>query len=258
MSIIKFNINDHEVIVNNPKLVLAQDSNNYDVCEFTFDDNWYGYSKDVIFYQNIQNVISIPLIGNQCEIPSEDLKYNKKPLYIGVRGKKEDSYIATTRMVSFFVDNGAIEGDQYEQVEVSVSDFEKLMAAVDKKIDKNLGTENAGKYLKVNSDGYVGLVEEHNGDSHKVDENTNEINKLKEEKLDNSGFEPNMYLGTDSNGNIVEKSEPSTITSTLSKQLLYNSKVGDMYTNTSNGDIYVCTVAGTSSSIGTWIALSKS
>lgn len=51
---------------------------------------------------------------------------------------------------------------------------------------------------------------------------------------------------------------PDTITSTLSKQLLYNSKVGDMYTNTSNGDIYVCTVAGTSNSIGTWELSSES
>lgn len=48
---------------------------------------------------------------------------------------------------------------------------------------------------------------------------------------------------------------PNTITSTLSKQLLYNSRIGDLYTDTTAGKIYICTVAGTSSTIGTWTAI---
>lgn len=46
--------------------------------------------------------------------------------------------------------------------------------------------------------------------------------------------------------------DPNTYTATLAKQLLYNSKVGDIFVNTSTGQLYVCTAAGTSSSIGTW------
>lgn len=49
--------------------------------------------------------------------------------------------------------------------------------------------------------------------------------------------------------------EPNTITSTLSKQLLYNSRIGDLYTDTTAGKIYICTVAGTISTIGTWTAI---
>lgn len=45
---------------------------------------------------------------------------------------------------------------------------------------------------------------------------------------------------------------PDTITSTLSKQLLYNSRIGDLYTDTTAGKVYICTAAGTSNSIGTW------
>lgn len=48
---------------------------------------------------------------------------------------------------------------------------------------------------------------------------------------------------------------PTGLTATREKQLMYNSKIGDKYTNTSNGDIYVCTEAGTGSSIGTWTLL---
>ena len=46
--------------------------------------------------------------------------------------------------------------------------------------------------------------------------------------------------------------DPNTTTATIAKQLLYNSKKGDLYTDTATGTIYRCTVAGTADSIGTW------
>lgn len=50
------------------------------------------------------------------------------------------------------------------------------------------------------------------------------------------------------------KAAPSDFTATLAKQLLYNSKIGDLY-HGSAGGVYVCTTAGASNSIGTWTAL---
>ena len=46
--------------------------------------------------------------------------------------------------------------------------------------------------------------------------------------------------------------DPNTTTATIAKQLLYNSKKGDLYTDTATGKIYRCTAAGTADSIGTW------
>lgn len=45
---------------------------------------------------------------------------------------------------------------------------------------------------------------------------------------------------------------PTTVTSTLGLQLLYNSKLGDEYTDTTTGIKYICTKAGTTADIGTW------
>lgn len=45
---------------------------------------------------------------------------------------------------------------------------------------------------------------------------------------------------------------PSAVTSTLGLQLLYNSKLGDEYTDLATGIKYICTKAGTTTDIGTW------
>lgn len=50
---------------------------------------------------------------------------------------------------------------------------------------------------------------------------------------------------------------PASITATLAKQLLYNSKVGDQYTDVTTGTVYICTAAGTDSTIGTWSDISS-
>ena len=50
---------------------------------------------------------------------------------------------------------------------------------------------------------------------------------------------------------------PASITATLAKQLLYNSKVGDQYTDVTTGTVYICTAAGADSTIGTWSDISS-
>ena len=51
---------------------------------------------------------------------------------------------------------------------------------------------------------------------------------------------------------IIGSRSPSTITATLAKQCLYNSKIGDQYIDAAAGTMWICTAAGTESAIGTW------
>ena len=73
---------------------------------------------------------------------------------------------------------------------------------------------------------------------------------------DISGIKYKEYTGHGSR--IYGTKAPASITATLAKQLLYNSKVGDQYTDVTTGTVYICTAAGTSSSIGTWTDISSS
>lgn len=188
MSTINFTVIDHEITADNPSIVLAQDSNNFDTCKFTFDKSWEGYSKEAIFYQNIKKVIKVSLIDNSCKIPKDALLYNRT-LYIGVRGKNSESSIATTKMASFFVCSGAIDGQSYEQTEITQSQLEQLLSSIDRKFDKYCGSENVGKYLKVGSDGYVELVEESNGKADLTNYYTRkEIDELLSESISSIDF----------------------------------------------------------------------
>lgn len=51
---------------------------------------------------------------------------------------------------------------------------------------------------------------------------------------------------------IVGTRNPEDISATLGKQCLYNSRVGDRYINKSVGTLFLCTGAGTDTTIGTW------
>lgn len=55
---------------------------------------------------------------------------------------------------------------------------------------------------------------------------------------------------------IIGTKDPSSVTSTMGKQMLYNSKLGDTYINRSNGTMWICTAVGSDSAIGTWTRIS--
>lgn len=55
----------------------------------------------------------------------------------------------------------------------------------------------------------------------------------------------------------VGTADPMSVTSTLGKQLLYNSKVGDTYKNKQNATVWICSTAGTSDTVGTWKQISN-
>ena len=54
----------------------------------------------------------------------------------------------------------------------------------------------------------------------------------------------------------VGTADPMSVASTLGKQLLYKSKVGDIYKNKQNATVWICSMEGTSNEVGTWKQLS--
>ena len=71
-----------------------------------------------------------------------------------------------------------------------------------------------------------------------------------------SGMGTIVYKEYTGGGSLIRGSQnPASVTATLSKQLLYNSRVGDLYINTATGAVLTCTAAGTDSTIGTWTIL---
>lgn len=72
---------------------------------------------------------------------------------------------------------------------------------------------------------------------------------------DLSGIKYKEY--TSHGSRIYGTRDPNTTTATLAKQLLYNSKKGDMYFDVAAGVIYKCTTAGTDSNIGAWESIGQ-
>ena len=71
-----------------------------------------------------------------------------------------------------------------------------------------------------------------------------------------SGMGHITYKEYTAGGSLIRGSRnPDAVTATLSKQLLYESRVGDLYINTTTGEVFTCTAVGTDSTIGTWTAL---
>ena len=71
-----------------------------------------------------------------------------------------------------------------------------------------------------------------------------------------SGMGSITYKEYTAHGSLIRGSKaPEATTSTLSKQLLYNSRVGDIYVDSTTGDMYRCTTKGTDSTIGVWVSI---
>lgn len=143
MATINFTVEDHNIRADN-LIELAQGSHNFDVCNFEFDGSWDGYTKYGIFYQKPKEAIKVALSNNSCNIPAEVLK-DAGRLYIGARGVLNGFHIATTQMVSFWVRNGAIDGSTGATEEITASEYEIVMAAVNKanaRIDNLIANNN--------------------------------------------------------------------------------------------------------------------
>lgn len=149
MATINFTVEDHSIRVDN-LIELAQGSNNFDTCAFTFDSSWDGFTLYAVMYQNPKNVFKKPLdSAKTCKIPVEVLKKSGW-LYVGARGEKEDQTIATSVVVRFSVRDGAVDGNETGQEMLNESQYEYLLGKINQLSEefKNLsGDESSGTGL---------------------------------------------------------------------------------------------------------------
>lgn len=138
MSTLSFTVTDHDITADNQG-ELAQGSHNFDICNFTFDSTWSEYSRYAILYQNKSSIYKINIVNNICKIPIDVLQKPGK-LYIGARGEKSNGEsIVTTEMVSFWVNNGAIDGNtaSTESVEAAtLAGINEICAARDSALEE--------------------------------------------------------------------------------------------------------------------------
>lgn len=83
----------------------TEGSINYDECEFTFDDNWNGFTKTAVFSINGEDNYRIAIENNKCIIPSHCIE-KAGILQIGVFGISDDDVIITTNSVAHHVEEG--------------------------------------------------------------------------------------------------------------------------------------------------------
>lgn len=93
------------------RLTVTEDTNttagsmNYDGCEFSFDDEWEGFTKTAVFSINGSVYYKVTLENDSCIIPSPCLE-NEGILQIGVFGINDDSVVITTNSIAHYVTEG--------------------------------------------------------------------------------------------------------------------------------------------------------
>lgn len=137
MATINFTVEDHSIRVDN-LIELAQGSNNFDTCAFSFDSTWDGFTLYAVMYQNPKNVFKLPLDeANTRKIPVEVLQKDGW-VYIGARGEKEDTdeTIVTSIVVKLPVRKGAVNGNETGQEMLDQSQYEYLLGKVNELNEK--------------------------------------------------------------------------------------------------------------------------
>lgn len=125
MATINISLEKQLLTIQNREIISSGDSN-YDVCSFTFDEEWEGFIKTAVFYQDRQKIYYAVLDDkNKCTIPAPAIVY-AKPLYIGVFGVYEDKIITSTLDTIALVE-GAITGQEIN-IEPSESVFASIVA----------------------------------------------------------------------------------------------------------------------------------
>ena len=130
--------------------VITSGSENVDMCMFTFDNEWQGFTKIAVFSTADGDEYTELIVNNSCNIPSECLKKNGL-LRIGVAGKDNGTKIMSTNLVSHRVVSGANENGaaQYSEATFSQSgsNAEYGSAAEDIRFDsgsEELSIDNTG------------------------------------------------------------------------------------------------------------------
>ena len=78
---------------------------NYDICRFTFDEAWNGFTKTAVFSVGGADNYRVTLEDDACTIPSPCIE-KEGILQIGVFGISDDDVIITTNSVAHYVTEG--------------------------------------------------------------------------------------------------------------------------------------------------------
>lgn len=87
------------------KPVIASGGVNEDTVNFTFCEQWNGFTKKATFFQDKNEVYEKNLVNNSCLIPHEAIA-KAGTLYIGVIGTKDD-VTRTTELLKYKIIQGA-------------------------------------------------------------------------------------------------------------------------------------------------------
>ncbi len=97
------------LILKNQEIIASGDSN-FDSCTFKFDEQWQGFVKTAVFYQDKKNVQYMVLNDDDtCMIPAAAMTKAGR-MYIGVFGIK-DTAVLTSSLAFVDIIEGAISGD---------------------------------------------------------------------------------------------------------------------------------------------------
>ena len=107
MNIIALDVTGNKLKITSTVTITAG-SENVDVCLFTFDDEWQGFTKLAVFSTADGDEYTKPIENNRCTVPVNCLKKNGL-LRIGVVGKNNGVKIMSTNFVSHKIISGANE-----------------------------------------------------------------------------------------------------------------------------------------------------
>lgn len=109
MAQIEFILEKQLLVIQNQEIISSGDMD-YDMCSFTFDSTWEGFTKTGVFYQDKNNVQYAVLDADgSCTIPAQAMA-KEGNLYIGVFGI-DGSKVMTSTVERIYIRQGAISGD---------------------------------------------------------------------------------------------------------------------------------------------------
>lgn len=85
--------------------ITTEGSMNYDACQFSFDEQWNGFTKTAVFSVGESDCYRVSLENDACIIPSACIE-KEGILQIGVFGVSDDDVIITTNSVAHHVTDG--------------------------------------------------------------------------------------------------------------------------------------------------------
>ena len=115
-------------------LITSGGINSIDV-EFTFSDEWDGYTKTAMLYNDERKVEYVTIIDNKCVVPSSLLK-DEGILWIGVTGYQNGKTLPTN-MLKYTIYEGSIsvneqpEKSLYEKLLDEINNMNILKAVID-------------------------------------------------------------------------------------------------------------------------------